>query len=43
MRRLYNFFWPIAWAEMIEIALKLDKARKTPEDDEILRAGSTTT
>jgi len=43
MRRLYNFFWPIAWAEMTEIALKLDKARKTPEEDEILRAGSTTT
>ena len=43
MRRLYHFFWPIAWAEMIEIALKLDKARKTSEEDEILRAGSTTT
>ncbi len=33
MRRLFHFFYPIAWAEMCEIALKLDKARKTPEDD----------
>ena len=41
VRRLYDFFWPIAWAEMVELALKRGAGEKA-EAAEGLAAGDVT-